>query len=130
MRKALRSFATDAIERVDLLEAETAKEISDAQLEKVLGTGYGIFAGERTREAVLRFTPDAARWVAREKWHSRQRGEYERDGSYRLTVPYADETELVMDILRHGPDVEVISPARLRRNVHQRLLAATAGYDC
>jgi predicted DNA-binding transcriptional regulator YafY len=130
MRKALRSFATDAIERVDLLEAETAREISDAQLEKVLGTGYGIFAGERTREAILRFTPKAARWVAREKWHSRQWGEYDSDGSYRLTVPYAEETELVMDILRHGSDVEVISPASLRRNVHQRLLAATASYDC
>ncbi len=104
-------------------------EVGEARLEKVLGTGYGIFAGESTRKAVLRFTPEAARWVSREKWHSSQRGEYEPDGSYRLTVPYADETELIMDILRHGRDVEVVSPERLRKNVHERLREATARYE-
>jgi len=129
MRKALRSFAVDAIERVDLLEDETADEVSESRLEKVLGTGYGIFAGERIRKAVLRFTPEAARWVSREKWHSSQRGEYEPDGSYRLTVPYADETELTMDILRHGRDVEVMSPERLRKSVYERLREATARYE-
>jgi len=129
MRNALRSFAVDAIERADLLEDETADEVSESRLEKVLGTGYGIFAGERTRKAVLRFTPEAARWVSREKWHSSQRGEYEPDGSYRLTVPYADETELTMDILRHGRDVEVMSPERLRKSVHERLREATARYE-
>ena len=43
MRNALRSFAVDAIERADLLEDETADEVSESRLEKVLGTGYGIF---------------------------------------------------------------------------------------
>jgi len=95
----------------------------------VLGSGYGIFVGERIRKAVLRFTPEAARWVSREKWHSRQRGEYESDGSYRLTVPYTDETELIMDILRHGQEVEVVSPERLRKSVHARLREATARYE-
>ena len=129
MRNSLRSFAVDAIERADLLEDESADEVNESRLEKVLGTGYGIFAGERTHKAVLRFTPEAARWVSREKWHSSQQGEYEPDGSYRLTVPYADATELTMDILRHGRDVEVISPERLRKSVYERLRAATALYE-
>jgi predicted DNA-binding transcriptional regulator YafY len=128
-RKALRSFAVDAIDRADLLEDETAAEVNESRLEKALGTGYGIFAGERTCEAVLRFTPEAARWVALEKWHSSQRGEYEPDGSYQLTVPYSDETELIMDILRHGRDVEVVSPEPLRKSVHRRLKEATARYE-
>ena len=40
-----------------------------------------------------------------------------------LTVPYADPRELVMDVLRHVPDVEVISPTELRDEVLRRLRA-------
>ncbi len=121
LRKGLRSFAVDAIADAELKEDQTAKEISDTELEKVLGAGYGIFAGEKTHQAVLRFTPEAARWVASEKWHSQQESTVEPDGSYRLSVPYAKETELVMDILRHGSDVEVLAPPSLRQAVRQRL---------
>jgi len=127
-RNGLRSFAVDAIEGAQVVETKQAKSVSDAQLEQVLGTGYGIFAGDKIREAVLRFSPEAARWVAREKWHSRQSGRLEEDGSYTLTIPYAAETELVMDIMRHGAQVEVIAPDSLRETVRQRLTAAAAQY--
>jgi predicted DNA-binding transcriptional regulator YafY len=39
------------------------------------------------------------------------------DGRYELVVPYADERELIGDILRFGSDVEVIGPARLREQI-------------
>ena len=77
---------------------------------------------------MLRFSAEAARWVAREKWHSRQEGDFNEDGSYTLTIPYADETELVMDIMRHGADVEVLAPDTLRQAVHRRLSDAAAQY--
>ena len=128
LRKGLRSFAVDAIESAELKEDQPAKEVSDNKLEKVLGAGYGIFAGDKTHQAVLRFTPEAARWVASEKWHSQQESTVEPDGSYRLSVPYAQETELVMDILRHGSDVEVLSPTSLRQTVRQRLAATLKLY--
>ena len=128
LRKGLRSFAVDAIESAELKEDHPAKEVSDNKLEKVLGAGYGIFAGDKTHQAVLRFTPEAARWVASEKWHSQQESTVEPDGSYRLSVPYAQETELVMDILRHGSDVEVLSPISLRQTVRQRLAATLKLY--
>ena len=40
-----------------------------------------------------------------------------------LELPYADDRELVQDILRHGGEVEVLAPPELRRRVraeHQR----------
>jgi len=129
LRKGLRSFAVDAIQAAELVEQSKAKDVTEAELEKVLGTGYGIFAGEHTKEAVLKFSSEAARWVAREKWHSRQQGEFSEDGSYTLTIPYADETELVMDIMRHGADVEVLAPDSLRQAVHRRLGDAAAQYS-
>ena len=128
LRKGLRSFAVDAIRRAQVVETATAKNVSEAELEEVLGTGYGIFAGATTEEAVLRFSAEAARWVATEKWHSRQRGQIEADGRYTLRLPYSQETELVMDIMRHGDEVEVIAPASLRRAVKKRLAAAARQY--
>ena len=43
-----------------------------------------------------------------------------KDRSYEIDVPFSSEKELVMDILKFGPDVEVISPASLRAEVAAR----------
>ena len=37
-------------------------------------------------------------------------------------------TELVMDVLRHGPEVEVLAPTELRAAVGERLRQARAVY--
>jgi predicted DNA-binding transcriptional regulator YafY len=34
-----------------------------------------------------------------------------------------------MDILKYGPDVEVVSPAELRKSEKRRLAASLARYD-
>ena len=126
-RRDIRIFAVDAVRVAQALD-EPAREVDDARLDEVLRAGYGIFAGESVEQAVLRFTPTRARWVANEVWHSRQVGRVETDGSYVLELPYSQETELVMDILRYGQDVEVLSPPALRRRVAQELAAAAARY--
>ncbi len=118
-REALRSFALDCILKARLT-AEISKSCSNEQLEQHYTDAYGIFAGKATHTAELRFTPECARWVAREQWHPRQNGQYELDGSYLLQVPYSDPRELTMDILKHGANVEVISPAILRDEVALR----------
>ena len=76
---------------------------------------------------VLRFTPERARWVAAERWHPAQRGQFEPDGSYRLELPYADPRELVMDIQRHVPHVHVLGPEALRATVEKNLRDGLAG---
>ncbi|MBL8526520.1 MAG: WYL domain-containing protein [Burkholderiales bacterium] len=126
-RDDLRSFAIDAIRDAEILDKK-ARDIPESTLNRVLGSGYGIFSGHRVRWGRLRFTPERARWVAAEEWHSRQRGRVEADGSYVLEVPYNDDRELVMDILRHGPDVEVLGPSALRRVVRERLAASLERY--
>jgi predicted DNA-binding transcriptional regulator YafY len=127
-RQALRTFSADAIVAAEMLE-RSAREISTARLDRHLGSGFGIFSGARTETAVLQFTPERARWVARETWHPEQEGQYQLDGSYLLKVPYSDPRELVMDILKYGPDVEVLAPEPLARLVSDRLAEARARYD-
>lgn len=120
LRNDLRSFAVDAIREARLLEAR-AKEIADAELDEHLGAGYGIFAGRKVEWATLRFTPAAARWVSAQTWHPQQRARIEKDGAYVLELPYAETPELVMEILKFGPDVEVLAPTDLRERVARAL---------
>jgi predicted DNA-binding transcriptional regulator YafY len=124
----VRSFAMDAIRAAVLLD-ERAREIAKQDLDDILKSGYGIFAGKTVIWAKLRFTPERARWVANEAWHEQQRSCFEADGSYVLEVPYADDRELVMDILKFGPDVEVLAPAKLRKRVVEQLNAAARRYS-
>ncbi len=121
-RQALRSFSVDAIEQVRVL-AHPAIDIDDAELDAVLGAGYGIFAGRQLQRARLRFAPERARWVAAEIWHPAQHGRWDAEGRWLLDLPYADPRELVMDILRHVPDVEVLAPQELEDEVRRRLQA-------
>ena len=119
-RRALRSFSVDAMRAVRVLD-KAAIEVNEAELDAVLGAGYGIFAGKRVQWARLRFSAERARWVAAETWHPKQRGRFEPDGTYLLELPYADPRELAMDILRHVPEVEVLGPPALRAMVEERL---------
>jgi predicted DNA-binding transcriptional regulator YafY len=126
-RQALRTFALDAIEQVQVGD-EAGEAVAEETLDRHFASGYGIFAGDATQEAQLKFTPQRARWVAGESWHPAQRSQLLPDGSYLLSVPYAREPELVMDVLKYGPDVEVLAPPSLREAVAERHAAALARY--
>ena len=128
LRKGLRNFSVDAIQKAEILE-KPAREIPEKTTDEVLGTGYGIFSGSKIEWAKLRFTPERARWVAHEQWHPRQKGTVEPDGSYLLEIPYADDRELLMDVLKYGPDVEVIGPMSLRRRARELLAQALQRYS-
>ena len=56
LRKGLRSFSIDAIKALSIAP-EAAKEVDEAVLNRELESGYGIFSGAATNEAVLRFSP-------------------------------------------------------------------------
>ncbi|HEY6822029.1 MAG TPA: YafY family protein [Burkholderiales bacterium] len=127
LRNDLRSFAVDAIREADVRDVK-AKEIPQAELDEHLGSGYGIFAGRKVEWATLKFTAEAARWVSAQSWHPKQRARFEPDGSYTLEVPYANDRELLMEILKYGADVEVVSPASLRTKVKEALEAAARRY--
>lgn len=52
----------------------------------------------------------------RREQRSRKPGTTE-DNYYILEIPYSDDRELIMDILKYGPDVEVLAPETLRVKV-------------
>ena len=124
---ALRRFALDAIRSASLME-QRAKPVPLKTIEAALDAGYGVFSGARLQWARLHFTPEAAQWVQHEQWHPKQQTVLHDDGSLTVRVPYADATELAMDILRHGEQVRVVSPAVLAADVARRLSRAASLY--
>jgi len=127
LRDDVRNFSIDAIHRLEVLETN-AKTVSIMALDQALGNSYGIFNGAAQGWAKLRFTPERARWVAGETWHPMQESAFEEDGSYVLSFPYADDRELIGDIMRYGADVQVLAPPALRSKVQKVFLEAAANY--
>lgn len=123
---SLRRFALDRITDPQLMP-EAAIDLPAEQLD-AFEDGYGIFAGPDTGTAVICFTPHAARWIADEVWHPRQRQRLLPDGSLKLTLPYANPRELLMDIQRYGADAEIIEPQELRVQMRAMLVAAMERY--
>lgn len=119
-RDELRSFSLDNISQPKIEDAP-AIDVPEDELNQTLGNGYGIFSGKEVQWATLRFTPERARWVAAEQWHPAQKGEWDSTGHWVLQIPYSDDRELVMDILRHTPEVEVLAPAGLRERVLEKM---------
>ncbi|WP_262731244.1 helix-turn-helix transcriptional regulator [Alloalcanivorax marinus] len=122
----LRLFSLDRIDTPQAAD-RSCRQIASESLDAFIGDSFGLFTGTPSRWAELRFSPHAARWVADELWHPDQQGEW-RDDCFHLKVPYSDPTELIMEVLRHGPDVEVLGPRELRELVQQRLERALTGY--
>ena len=120
LRNDLRAFAVDSIRRAEILE-KSAKNVSEKRLNEVLGAGYGIFAGANVCWATLRFSPERSRWVASERWHPQQKGRFLEDGQYELTVPYSNDPELLMDILKYGADCTVLAPDELKARVSDEI---------
>ncbi len=125
--EGLRRFALDAVREATALP-QRAKDVALSTVKAELDGGYGVFAGRKLKWATLCFSAEAAQWVATEQWHVRQQTRWRPDGSLQLRLPYADSTELSMDILRHGDQVRVLAPKELVQQVAERLQRAARQY--
>lgn len=127
LRSGLRTFSLDRMSDVEQI-CNPCEQVADECLDDCLGGAYGIFSGAADELARLRFSRERAEWVAAETWHPEQRGEWLQDGRYELHIPFHNPTELILDICRYGPDVEVLAPASLRKKVAERLNRAAEQY--
>lgn len=126
--EGLRSFSLERISDPSLLD-EKAKEVPAKVLKDHFDGSYGIFSGPAINRAVLKFTPEMARWIADEQWHPDQKGSFDEEGAWNLELPFSSARELVMDIMRYGPEVEVISPDSLREAVAEAAGKTTKIYS-
>lgn len=114
LRGELRDFALSRI-----IAAAPTKESIELPAElpsakEYVRRGFGVIAGKDAVEVVLKFSPAVSSWVAEQIWHESQQVTWGKDGSLTLRFPVSGYAELVREILRYGPEVEVLSPADLR----------------
>lgn len=127
LRKNLRTFSVARISKMQLHKA-ASKKVSGAKRRAHFANSYGIFSGKAKQIASLRFLPTIAKEISQQQWHPKQTG-YWQGGDYVLNVPYADERELIQDILHHTPHVMVDSPLTLRHAVIGKLEVAIKAYS-
>ena len=127
-RKNLRTLALERMSDIVPQEMECT-EIDEKELQEYFTSSFGIFAGQPEQQALLIFSKESARWVAEECRHPTQQSQWLADGTYELRLPYADQRELVMEILRYGPDVKVVQPPSLKSTVQEKLELALRQYQ-
>lgn len=127
LRGDLRTFALNRVSRFDPNESQF-HEVPPSVLKDHYASAYGIFSGPADKTARIRFTGIAAREVAQETWHPSQKG-LGKDGVYELMLPYGDDAELIMDVLRWGACAEVLEPESLRCKLAESLRKAADLYS-
>lgn len=126
VRNGMRVFSMDCITAVELLN-ESCEKV-DKEILELSEKTYGIFSGTDMQWAKLKFNATAARWIKAEIWHPDQKLTLLEDGSLTLEVPYSDQTEMVMDILRHGSNLKVLAPSSLKEKLVETLNEMIRGY--
>ncbi|WP_246261883.1 helix-turn-helix transcriptional regulator [Thiomicrorhabdus cannonii] len=127
-RDALRSFSLEAILDIKPLNKAVYMPQADA-LNRFYQSSYGIFNGNADKTAVLRFSAYQARWVKDQQWHPQQVSRVLEDGRLELHLPYGQDAELIQDILKFGPEIEVVSPPELRGKVAKILYETLKHYS-
>jgi predicted DNA-binding transcriptional regulator YafY len=127
LRDDFRSFGLSRIHEARVLESNAVRKSSGA-LRDHYASSYGIFNGRADKVATIRFSDIAAEEVSKERWHSAQTGRDMGDGIYELDVPYHDDTELIMDVMRWGDEAVVIAPQDLHDKIKAKLRTALAAY--
>lgn len=127
LRNGLRTFA---LNRIDSVEPAPGKftAVPETQLKSFFAEAYGIFTGPADKTAEIDFHGTAARDVAQQEWHPKQKGRWIDDTTYRLTIPYGHDRELLMDVLKWGYSARIISPTSLRNKAASILSRALKNY--
>lgn len=119
LRKDIRLFAIDRIERIALLD-ETFKIPDGFDAEVFMKSSFGVFQGEPIRVRI-RFSPKAAGYVQEKIWHPSQRIVPEPDGGIIFSAEVAGTEEIKLWILKWGAGAQVLAPESLRREIEKEV---------
>lgn len=89
---------------------------------------FGIFQSKDNFNVKLRFTPTRYLLVKNELWHEKQTAYIDDKGFYCLTIPASHEAEIMMEILKHGSQVEVLEPEWLQKKIVREIRESLENY--
>jgi predicted DNA-binding transcriptional regulator YafY len=125
-RQGRRMFHLARMEETKQIDASTEHTIKKND-DWLTGT-FGIFKGPISFQATIRFTGTAAEIVRHQYWHPNQKFQQKNDGLL-LTLPVADDRELIMKVLQFGSQAEIIAPVELRKKLNDEIQGMTSLYS-
>jgi len=127
-RQAIRTFVLSRMRnlRVTSQKFETTNEMP---LDELLNETFGVvYTPGGTREVCVAFSARVKHVISERKWHQSQRLEQRPDGTLIVRFKVNNTRELSNWVMSWGPDAEVLSPAKLRAEIAEKLRAAAALY--
>ncbi|HHO76005.1 MAG TPA: WYL domain-containing protein [Deltaproteobacteria bacterium] len=121
LRNETRDFTLSRIRSIAPSQIKIIVPASLVSIKEYIRRNFGIMNSEESMEVCLRFSKDAAPWIAEQVWHPKQQASYEPDGRLCLTLPVADFREIKREVLKYGHHVEVLSPLALRDEVKDEI---------
>ncbi len=116
IHKSTRTFKLNRIKGLQLLD-KCFTQTRHFDIADYIGQAWSMIPEGKIYSIKLRFTPKVAKNVAEVRWHSSQQAAWNKDGS--LTVQFRIDGlgEISWWILGYGDQVEVLSPASLRKKI-------------
>jgi predicted DNA-binding transcriptional regulator YafY len=118
IHKAIRTFKLNRIRSAEMLDVEFDGN-DGFNLAEYLSCAWSMIPEGKIYNVRLRFTPKVAGNVAEVHWHKSQQVARGPDGSATIDFRVDGLGEITWWILGYGDQVEVLSPAALRKNVAQ-----------
>lgn len=115
LRQEIRNFAIGRIEEWKLLDDKFKRDphFSPADF---LSSAFNAERGAETEDIVIRFAPEAARYVRERQWHETQQIEEEAGGGLLLKFRTSGLGEVKRWVLQYGANAEVLAPDALRKD--------------
>jgi len=120
VRKEIRSFAVDRV--LDIKERYLYfKPLADFDLKEHLSHSWGVIDGKEV-PVTVRFNKNISEYILRkEKWHPSEKRRTLPDGAVELAFAVAGTDEIKRWIYSWLPNVEVIKPQSLRKQIQREL---------
>jgi len=117
-KKGRRMFHLARMEHADLLDDEVEQSMDKD--DNWLQASFGIFKGPVRYRATIKFTGAAAKIIRHQHWHPDQ-DLIQKRNHILLSLPVADDRELLMKVLQFGAQAEIIRPKSLRTKAKQEI---------
>jgi predicted DNA-binding transcriptional regulator YafY len=129
VRDGLRDFVLSRILEIDILPDTVDARVKREDIKEIIEGHYGIFLQGEERMVSLRFRGTSASLVRNQVWFPGQKITAQGEDSVVLQFPVSDFRELIGDILRFGPEAEVLEPVELRDLVRSTIAVLAKIYS-
>lgn len=126
-----RSFPL-AIHRIQNIEKtkrwNAKKRVPEFSFSEYRKNSFGVFVSDKPEKVELEFLPDAAHYIDNRFWHLSQELTQPKNGNLILEMEVGITWELESWIMRWMPNVVILQPESLKKQVEKRLKESLAKF--